>query len=129
MEDREYYWEKEYKDICEGVTFKFKQMNTIEHLNLVTKNVSFERAEGDAVEYFIKKCLSMVKWSKDGVNYNDLIDGDGNSKLPEMKANMSIALDLFYKFKSDVLAPVFTESKTFQEVTREFQKESEKTNS
>ena len=126
--ERENYWEREYKDLCDGVTFKFKKMNTIEHLNLVTKNVEFERLDGDRAEYFIQKCLRLVIWTKDGVTWNNLVDEEGNSKLPEMNNNASIGLDLFYCFKRDVLMPVFTESKTFQNSMREIREESATTN-
>ena len=126
--ERENYWEKEYKDLCDGVTFKFKKMNTIEHLNLVTKNVEFERLDGDRAEYFIQKCLRLVIWTKDGVTWNNLVDEEGNSKLPEMNNNASIGLDLLYCFKRDVLMPVFTESKTFQNSMREIREESATTN-
>lgn len=115
MEDKKQsYWTIEYRDLCEGVTFRFKKMNTVEHLNLVTKNVEFESLDGDKAEYFISKCLSMTQWTKDGNTWNNLVDAEGNAKLPELETNPSIALDLFYYFKKDVLLPVFTESKTFR---------------
>ena len=120
------YWTIEYKDICDGVTFKFRKMNTIEHLNLVTKNVEFDSLDGDKAEYFISKCLGMAMWTKDGVNWNNLIDSEGNSKLQEMDLNPSIALDLFYYFKKDVLLPVFTGSKTFQKSMKEIEAEAMK---
>jgi len=116
MEEKEnkIYWETIHEDICDGVKFKFKKLNTVEHLNLVTKNVDFERLDGEKAEFFINKCLQYTLWSKDGNNWTQLIDVEGNAKLPELERNPSIALDLFYMFKRDVLAPVFTESKTFQ---------------
>lgn len=121
----ENYWEKEYKDLCDGVVFKFKKMNTVEHLNLVTKNVDFENLDGGRAEYFIQKCLSLTLWTKDGSTWNKLIDDEGNSKLPELDVNPSIGLDLFYYFKKDVLIPVFLESKTFQNSMKEVQAETE----
>ena len=117
------YWEVTYKDIIDGVVFKFKKMNPIEHLNLVTKNVEFERLDGDNAEYFIKKCLQTTLWSKDNQTWNPLVDSEGNSKLPELSNHMSAALDLFYYFKKDVLLPVFTESKTFQRSISAIQEE------
>ena len=114
MEENKLYWEIIHEDICDGVKFKFKKLNTVEHLNLVTKNVDFERLEGEKADYFINKCLQNTMWSKDGTNWVPLIDAEGNAKLPELEKNPSIAFDLFYMFKRDVLAPVFTGSKTFQ---------------
>ena len=119
----EKYWEKEITNLCDGIIFKFKKMNAVEHLNLVTKNVDFERLDGDRAEYFINKCLSMTIWSRDGQNWNNLIDAEGRSKLPEFEDNVSIGLDLFYYFKRDVLAPVFLESKTFQNSMKEIEQE------
>lgn len=123
MEENKVYWKIEYTDLCEGVTFKFKKMNTIEHLNLVTKNVEFESLDGDKAEYFINKCLSMALWTKDGNTWNNLVDAEGNAKLPELETNPSIALDLFYYFKKDVLLPVFTESKTFRRSMKALEEE------
>lgn len=112
------YWETEYKDLCEGVTFRFRKMNAIEHLNLVTKNVDFENMDGGRAEYFIQKCLENTMWSRDGENWAKLIDSEGNAKLKELDTNPSIGLDLFYYFKKEVLIPVFLESKTFQNSMR-----------
>lgn len=123
MEENKVYWKIEYTDLCDGVTFKFKKMNTIEHLNLVTKNVEFESLDGDKAEYFINKCLSMALWTKDGNTWNNLVDAEGNAKLPELETNPSIALDLFYYFKKDVLLPVFTESKTFRRSMKALEEE------
>ena len=123
------YWENTYKDLIDGVVFRFKKMNPIEHLNLVTKNVDFERLDGDNAEYFIKKCLQMTLWTKDNVTWNTLVDSEGNAKLPELERKMSAALDLFYYFKKDVLLPVFFESKTFQKFTTDEQVSSSQTSS
>lgn len=123
------YWEETFTDLIKGVIFKFKKMNPIDHLNLVTKNVDFERMDGDNAEYFIKKCLQMTIWSKDGVTWNSLVDSEGNSKLPELERKMSVALDLFYYFKKYVLLPVFFESKTFQRLTEGEQVSSSQANS
>lgn len=112
----EQYWKIEYTDIFEGITFKFKQLNPVEHIGLVTKNIEFEQMDGDKADFFIQKSLQSTLWSKDGKTWNTLIDEGGNAKLPELATNPSIALDLFYKFKKDVLYPVFSESKTFQSI-------------
>lgn len=127
-EDKKLYWQEEFKEICDGVTFKFRKMNTVEHLNMVTKNVEFENMDGDKAEYFIQKCLSLAIWSKDGVNWTPVVDADGNAKLPELDTNPSIALDLFYYFKREVLLPVFTGSKTFQNSMKAVKEDLEKKN-
>lgn len=121
MEKNINYWERTYTELLDGVQFKFKKMNTVEMLNLVTKNVDFERLEGDKAEFFISKSLQTTIWSRDGVNWTPLVDAEGNAKLPELDTNPSVALDLFYAFKRDVLAPVFTGSKTFQSFITEDQ--------
>lgn len=112
--DNKNYWENIYEDIHEGIKFKFKKMSTVEHLSLVTRNVEFEKLDGERADYFINKCLQNTLWTRDGTNWTPLIDAEGNAKLKELDTNASIALDLFYSFKRDVLAPVFTGSKTFQ---------------
>lgn len=123
MEEKKNYWEIIYEDIFEGIKFKFKKMNTVEHLSLVTKNVDFERMDGDRADYFINKCLQNTLWSKDGANWTPLVDAEGNAKLKELEENPSIALDLFYSFKRDVLTPVFTGSKTFQNFIQDSQED------
>lgn len=113
MENKQ-YWEQTYKDVLDGVVFRFKKMTPVEHISLVTKNNEFERLDGKDSQYFIHKCLQNTLWSKDNQTWNPLVDFEGNARLPELESNMAVALDLFYYFKKDVLLPVFTESKTFQ---------------
>ena len=108
------YWKTEYTDLCDGVTFKFKQLNPVEHINLVTKNIEFEKLNGDKAQYFIQRTLENTIWTKDGTTWNPLVDSNGNPRLPELNTKPAIAFDLFCKFKADVLYPVFSESKTFQ---------------
>lgn len=127
-EEKKLYWQEEFTDICEGVTFRFRKMNTVEHLNMVTRNVEFEQLEGEKAEYFINKCLRMAMWTKDGKTWNNLIDEEGNAKLQELDVNPSIALDLFYYFKREVLLPVFTGSKTYQNSMKEILEGSDKKN-
>lgn len=123
------YWENSYKDLIDGIVFKFRKMNPVEHLNLVTKNVNFEEMDGKDAEYFIQKCLQMTLWTKDGQTWNPLVDDEGNARLPELERNMSVGLDLFYYFKKDVLLPVFFGSKTFQKLTSEGLESSSQKNS
>ncbi|MEG1565324.1 MAG: hypothetical protein RR342_01100 [Bacilli bacterium] len=118
-EEKKKYWEIIYDKLCENIKFKFRKMNTVEHLGLVTKNVDFERLDGEKANTFITKCLQNTIWTKDDNTWSPLVDAEGNAKLKELESNPSIALDLFYYFKRDVLAPVFTESKTFQNFIQE----------
>ena len=124
MSDKKYY-EIEYTDLMEGVTFKFKKLNPIEHLGLVTANIT-EDNKTDFTEQY-KKFLINVLWTKDGTNWMPLIDSEGNSKLKEFEDNVAIGLDLIYRFKNEVLNPVFTESKTFQDIIKH-QKNKKNTN-
>ena len=108
------FWNKEYDDICDGVLFKFKKPNSVEFVNLITKDIDTNNMSLTETEKFINRCLSYALWTKDGSAWHPVINDDGTARLPEMDTNPSIALDLFYKFKGDVLTPVFTESKTYQ---------------
>lgn len=116
MQDKKYY-DIEYTDLIPGITFKFKKLNPIEHLNLVTTNNVWEK-EHDDYKGLFEKILINVLWTKDGKNWQPLVDTDGNSKLPEFEDNISIGLDLFYIFKNEVLNPVFIESKTYQNIMK-----------
>lgn len=114
MED---YTQIRYNDIHEGILFKYKQMTPIEIIGLSTRNVSFSSVtfESTDIESMVKLCLDKILWSKDdGVTWTPLIDAAGNAKLPELNTYPQMGMDLFYRFRKDVLSPVFIESKTFQ---------------
>lgn len=114
MED---YTTVQYDDICEGVIFKYKTMTPVEVIGLATRNISFSGVSfaGSDIESMVKLCLDKVLWSKDGgITWTALVDSLGNAKLPELNIHPQIGLDLFYRFRRDVLSPVFIESKTFQ---------------
>lgn len=114
MED---YTQIRYNDIHEGILFKYKQMTPIEIIGLSTRNVSFSSVtfESTDIESMVKLCLDKILWSKDdGVTWTPLIDSVGNAKLPELNMYPQMGMDLFYRFRKDVLSPVFIESKTFQ---------------
>lgn len=117
MED---YTQIRYDDIQEGILFKYKHMTPVEIIGLATRNVSFSSVsfESTDIESMVKLCLDKILWSKDGgTNWTPLIDANGVAKLPELDSNPQIGMDLFYRFRSDVLSPVFIESKTFQSYT------------
>lgn len=118
---------KEIKDLLDGVTFKFKELNPVELINLVTKNLDFGKTDKrDDDEKFINKVLTCILWTKDGSTWNPLVQEDGEARLPELKSKPTVSLDLFYKFRSEVLAPVFYESKTFQTFMNDNIKKQEK---
>ena len=123
------FWNNEYTDIAEGVIFKFRKPNSVEFINLITRDIDIKTASFEASEEFISKCLSYVIWSKDNVTWNPVLNSNGTSRLPEMDDNPAIALDLFYKFKGDVLTQVFTESKTFQNFIKDLEKKEVSTKS
>ena len=108
------YWNNEISNIYEGVTFKFKKLSPITHLSLVTRNTSIDSSPSEVLDNFIKQCLLNVLWTKDGNKWLPLVDDAGNSRLPEADEHPEILFDLFNSFRTEVLLPVFTESKTFQ---------------
>ena len=112
------YWKEEITDICEGFMFKIKQTNAIDLINLITDSLDYEKAETERKTQFVKQCLSQFIWSKNGTDWYPLIDEDGNPRLTELRDNPVIGFDLFFKFRRDVINPVFTESKTFQSLTQ-----------
>lgn len=101
------FWEVEYKDFVPGVTFRFKKLNSLDVLDLADRNVG---STGKTKE-FKRDCLVNVLWSKNGSDWRELMDEDGNLSLD---IPSSALLDIFYKFRSEVCLPVFTESKTYQ---------------
>ena len=113
------YWNEEYTDICEGVMFKFKQTNPVDLINLVTDSLDYEKAVSAQKKQFVTQCLQQVMWTKNGANWYPLVDSEGNSRLPELNNNPAIGFDLFFKFRREVINSVFTESKTFQNLTKE----------
>lgn len=102
------FWIEEYKDFIDGVTFKFKKLSSLEVLDLADRNIG---KDADSKEFKLD-CLRKVLWTKDGSKWFDLLDEFGNCTLPE--ATYSTLLDIFFKFRSTVCLPVFTESKTYQ---------------
>ena len=111
------YWEKIYTDIYDGVSFKIKKINPIDHINLACYNMN-SKTELDN-DSFIKQCVKHCLWSKDGYTWFPVIDDLGNARLPEVEEHPAIIFDLYYNFRQDVLVPVFLESKTFQKVLNE----------
>lgn len=102
------YWEVEYKDFVENAVIRFRKMNSLDLLDLADRNIN---KSGDSKEFKLD-CLRNVLWTKDGSKWFDLMDEDGNVTLPELTS--SALLDIFFKFRSEVCLPVFTESKTYQ---------------
>ena len=102
------FWVEEYKDFVEGITFKFKKMSSLDVLDLADRNVG---KTGDSKEFKLD-CLRNVVWTKDGEKWFDLMDENGNTTLAEL--SYSTLLDIFFKFRSTVCLPVFTESIAYQ---------------
>lgn len=107
---KENFWEEEYKDFMPDVVIKFKKMNSLDVLDLADRNIG---KNGDSKE-FKKDCLKNVLWSKGG-EWFTLMDDDGNVTLKDLKN--STLLDIFFKFRSEVCLPVFTESRAYQLLT------------
>ena len=113
------YWTETYTDIYPGITFKIDKINPIKLINLATENIEFDKMSLDRKDSFIKNCLLNVKWTKDESNYFPLIDKDDNPHLAELQSCPEIAFDIMYVMRRDVLLPVFTASKTYQDLTSE----------
>lgn len=102
------FWEVEYKDFMPNVTIKFKKMSSLDVLDLADRNIG---KETDSKKFKLD-CLRNVVWTRNGAEWFALMDEDGNVTLPGLPA--STLLDIFFKFRSTVCLPVFTESKTYQ---------------
>lgn len=102
------FWEVEYKEFVPNVLIKFKKMNSLDVLDLADRNVN---GDGDSKKYKLD-CLRNVLWTRNGTDWFPIMDEDGNLTLEGV--SNSTLLDIFYKFRSTVCLPVFTESKTYQ---------------
>lgn len=102
------FWEKEYKDFYPNVVFKFKRMRSLDVLDLAERNIT-PSSDG---KQFKLDCLRNVVWSKNGTDWFDLMDEGGNTTLEGLP--YSTLLDIFFKFRSEVCLPVFTESRAYQ---------------
>ena len=110
------FWEKEYKDFVDGVVIKFKKMSSLDVLDLADRNIG---KNGDSKEYKLD-CLKNVVWTRDGSNWFDLMDENGNSNLQGL--TYSTLLDIFYEFRRTVCLPVFTESRAYQDLLKQQEK-------
>lgn len=106
------FWEVDYTDFVPNVTIKFKKMLSLDVLDLADRNIG---KAGDSKQFKLD-CLRNVVWSKGG-EWFDLMDEYGNVTLEGLKA--STLLDIFFKFRSTVCLPVFTESKAYQALTEQ----------
>lgn len=115
------FWEVEYTDYVEGVTIKFKKMNSLDVLDLADRNLRTATDEG---KQFKLDCLRNVVWTKDGKQWFDLMDESGNCTLAEMP--LATMLDIFFEFRNKVCLPVFTESRTYRLLTPSHSEQDEK---
>ena len=123
MEEK--YYETIYEDLIEGIKFKFKKLNPVEHLGLCTSSQTWEKINGTDYTELYKKIFINILFTKNGTDWIPLVDSEGNARLKEFEENVSIGLDLFFEYKKKVINPVFTESKTIQNITnRKDKKES-----
>ena len=112
------YYEKEYKDLIDGVIFKFKKLDAIEHVELAMDSASWEsKNKKIRTKEMLTNLYTNVLFSKDGTTFRELIDSEGHINLPDLDECPSAALDLYHIFKEEVIFPVFTNSKTFQKAT------------
>lgn len=115
MEDKKYY-EVTYDDLLEGVKFKFRKLNPVDLLNICTKDGN-KLVKGKNDKDYFQEILSNILWTKNDIDWFPLISEDGSSRLPEYDDQPSLGLDLLFLYKEKVINPVFTESKTFQNIT------------
>lgn len=111
---RKDYWNEEIKDIVEGVTFKVIKTNPVDMIQLLTASLDYETSNGNKQSEFVTKCLQQFIWTKTDGKWYPLLDADGNSRLQDYIDNPLIAFDLFMYYRSKVIMPLFTESKTYQ---------------
>lgn len=93
-----------------NVVFKFKKMLSLDVLDLADRNLTSTKPADS--RQFKLDCLRNVVWSKNGTDWFDLMDENGNVTLEGLP--YSTLLDVFYRFRSQVLLPVFTESRAYQ---------------
>ena len=105
----EEFWKEEYKDWMPNVVFKFKKMKSLDVLDLADRNLTGKAADG---RQFKLDCMRNVVWTKNGSDWFDLMDESGNVTLDGLP--YSTLMDIFFKFRSVVLLPVFTESRAYQ---------------
>lgn len=118
----EKYYETVYDKLIDGVKFKFKKLNPVEHLSLCTGWQTWEKVNGSNYSALINKVLINVIFSKNDTDWFPLVDENGNSRLPEFEDNIWVGMDLFLEYKKKVINPVFTESKTIQNITSQKKK-------
>ncbi len=104
-----------YDNLCDNYEFKVKKIDPIEHIGLCAKHMAYnaETMSKENVDAFVKTCLSFIAFRKkgEGEEWKDLLNNNGSCRIT---ISPSVYLDLFMKFRVDVIVPVFTESKTFQ---------------
>lgn len=109
------YYDKIYNDLDDTISFKFKKLNPVEVIQLVTDNINIAmNANKTQKQEFMECCLDNVLWSEDGVSWIPLLDSNKQGRCAKLDSNPSIYFDLFQIYKRDVLTPVFIESRTFQ---------------
>lgn len=121
----ERYWEKTYDDICDGIKFRFKKLNPIEHLALVSANTTQDDDKGalsNQSQEFLRKCLQCIEWSVDNGSWRTVVDELDNPTNDIFIEQPMILFDLVILFRQNVLVPVFIESKTFQNVLKDSNK-------
>lgn len=102
------FWEVEYREFVPDVVIKFKKMSSLDVLDLADRNIG---KDGDSKQFKLD-CLRNVVWTKNGTDWFALMDENGNVTLQGLP--YPTLLDIFFKFRSTVCLPVFTESKAYQ---------------
>lgn len=120
----EKYWEKEYNDILDGIVFKFEKLKPVQVISMISKDGKSEN-DSKKEEELITMVLQGILFKKSGGAYRPIINESGISNMEEYDENPSIILDLYMRYKEKVLAPVFLESRTFQNMLKEVKETSQ----
>ena len=111
MEEKEIIYDK----LSDEYDIKVKRIDPIEHVGLCAKQMAYdaEKMSKENMDAFVKSCLSFYAYRKKGTDdkWENLLNDNGSCKI---NLGPSVMLDLFLKFRVDVILPVFYESKTFQ---------------
>jgi hypothetical protein len=90
----------------------------MEHLSLCTSSQTWEKVNGSDYTTLYNSIFKNILCTKNDKDWFPLVDDLGNCKLQEIEDNISVCLDLYFLYKKEVINPVFTESKTFQNLTK-----------
>lgn len=105
------YYEENFKvKGFDSIDFKIQKINPNEHLTLVfavtQTAISKDLNYNDNVN---GKMLSKILFTKNGKDWQHIIQDDGAARLPELETSPGILVHLLNEFRKRVVEPVFQE--------------------